>query len=96
MIGPQARRPSKLSLARGSQDPEPVWSPDASHIALGTSLLNLRTGRVRELNVPLGDYPGPSWSPDGKQLVYAGDILTIVRLADGASRTIDPCTLPAR
>jgi Tol biopolymer transport system component len=93
-IGPQARRPSSaLSLARLS-GVEAVWSPDGSRIALGTSILNIRRGRVREVNAPMGDYPGPSWSPDGKHLVYAADTLTIVQLADGRSRTIDPCTLP--
>jgi Tol biopolymer transport system component len=93
-IGPQARQPSRsLSVERGS-DVEPVWSPDGSRIALGTSILNVRTGRVRELDAQLGLYPGPSWSPDGKQLVYASDTLTIVRLSDGTSRTIDPCALP--
>jgi Tol biopolymer transport system component len=93
-IGPQARRASaRLSLAR-LLDVEPVWSPGSRWVALGTSILNVHTGRVRELNAPMGDYPGPSWSPDGRFLVYAADTLTIVRLADGTTRTIDPCTLP--
>jgi Tol biopolymer transport system component len=94
-IGPQSRRPStRLSLTRLS-DLEPVWSPDGSRIALGWSILNVRTGRVRNLDVHLGEYPGPSWSPDGTRLVYAGDTLMIVRLADDTTRVIDPCALPA-
>jgi Tol biopolymer transport system component len=93
-IRPEAQRPSSLLVLARLPGEEPVWSPDGSRIALGDSILNVRTGHVRNLDVPLGSYPGPSWSPDGRMLVYASDVLTVVRLADGTSRTIDPCTLP--
>jgi Tol biopolymer transport system component len=94
-VAPNAGRPLALSLAR-STGVEPVWSPDGSRIALGTTILNVHTGRVRTLGVPsLGDYPGPSWSPDGRQLVYAADTLAVVPADGGAPRTIDPCSLAA-
>jgi hypothetical protein len=65
-IEPQARLPRQLYLDGGPcvsdkpcVDPEPAWSPDGTRIAIGTTILNLRTGRVRKLKqLPLAPTAG--------------------------------------
>jgi Tol biopolymer transport system component len=71
-----------------------VWSPNGAQIAIGTTIVTLATGKARELPVDgSGDYPGPSWSPDGHWLVYANHVLQLVRPNGTGLHTINPCAL---
>jgi Tol biopolymer transport system component len=74
-----------------------VWSPGGARLALGTRVATVATGSVRQLPIRHhGDYPGPSWSPDGRWLVYASDVLEIVHPDGTGYHTIDPCTQQPR
>jgi len=63
------------------QDPD--WSPDGKKIAfaaLGVGGLNkdiyvldLQTGKVRNLTCDLGEDTSPSWSPDGRWIAFESD-----------------------
>jgi dipeptidyl aminopeptidase/acylaminoacyl peptidase len=46
--------------------------PDVHPFHMQIHLLNRRTGKLRELDVPLGEKDAISFSPDGKYLVYLG------------------------
>jgi hypothetical protein len=71
-----------------------VWSPGGARLAIGTTIVTVATGKTRELPLRyLGDYPGPSWSPDGRWLVYAGERLEIVHPDGTGYHTLDPCAL---
>ena len=71
-----------------------AWSPDGAQVAIGTTIVTLATGRARDLPVDgSGDYPGPTWSPDGHWLVYASNVLQLVRPNGTGLHTINPCAL---
>jgi hypothetical protein len=71
-----------------------VWSPSGAQVAVGTTIVTLATGKARDLPIDgTGDYPGPSWSPDGHWLVYASSVLQLVRSNGTGLHTINPCAL---
>jgi Tol biopolymer transport system component len=74
------------------------WSPDGRQLVVGAQIVTLATGRTRMLwpvfdAAYLGDFPGPSWSPDGHWLVYAYKTLEIVRPDGSGYHKINPCSL---
>jgi Tol biopolymer transport system component len=91
--GKRHRHLLTLDLDNAATNPV-VWSPNGAHIAIGTTVVTLATGRARTLPADgTGDYPGPSWSPDGHWLVYAGKGLQLVRPNGTGLHTINPCAL---
>jgi Tol biopolymer transport system component len=71
-----------------------VWSPTGAKIAIGSTIVTLATGKTRDLPVDdSGDYPGPSWSPNGHWLVYASNVLQLIRPNGTGRHTINPCAL---
>jgi hypothetical protein len=75
-----------------------VWSPKGTQLAVGAQIITLATGRTRTLWAVsdaafLGDFPGPSWSPDGHWLDYAYHALGIIRPNGSDYHKINPCAL---
>jgi Tol biopolymer transport system component len=61
--------------------PRLAWSPDSSHLAVGTGrptvssrirLVNLEGVETEQYSVPSVEYPGSlDWSPDGRYILFA-------------------------
>jgi Tol biopolymer transport system component len=70
---------------------QPTWSPDSSKIAyvFGESfetdihLIDLVASRSDQLTSSPGDDESPTWSPDGKSLVFFSDHNLVIMSADG-------------
>jgi Tol biopolymer transport system component len=92
LVSPDGKQHRRLATVEPS-DASIVWSPGGARLAVGTTIVTFATGKARHLGLSLGDYPGPSWSPDGRWLVYASDLLEIVHPDGSRYHTINPCTL---
>jgi Tol biopolymer transport system component len=80
LVSPDGKRHRRLAGVDPLVADAPiVWSPSGSRLAVGTTIVTLATGKVRQLDIDLTNlypylaYTGPSWSPDGRWLVYARD-----------------------
>jgi len=72
------------NLTNLTQSPEisehsPSWSPDGTHILYKSwddhfHTLRLADGHKTQLTQDDGDRRNPDWSPNGKQIVFAGDV----------------------
>ena len=95
-ISPDGKRRRHLLTLdlNDASDHSIVWSPAGARVAIGTTIVTLATGKARDLPVdPTGDYRGPSWSPDGRWLVYASSVLQLIRPDGTGVHSINPCAL---
>ncbi|GIF22912.1 hypothetical protein BJ973_000730 [Actinoplanes tereljensis] len=73
------------TLHTGLIDDQVLLSPDGTVVAIPERLVDLRTGKERELpGVPV------AWSPDGSRLVVEGTRMRIVDVATGAETDLGP------
>jgi Tol biopolymer transport system component len=111
LVSPDGKRHRRLAgLDSLVADAPIVWSPSGARLAVGTTIVTLATGKVRQLDIDLTNlypylsYTGPSWSPDGRWLVYARDApmseygtqpdgLEIVHPDGSGYHTVNPCGL---
>lgn len=101
LVSPDGRRHRRLANIDATDEDAPiVWSPSGARLAIATTIVTVATGRAYRLNIDLtysytylGDYTGPSWSPDGRWLVYARDALEIVHPDSSGFHTINPCAV---
>jgi Tol biopolymer transport system component len=86
----------------------PSWSPNGRFIAYGTSdakgyahgvgIVDVASGRVRQLTSALGDWM-PRWSPDGAEIAFMRDVsdlfqdLAVMRVDGSRIRVIARGTL---
>lgn len=70
--------PERLTQAytQVSKRTSPAWSPVRKELAFssedgGAYTLDMRTSQLKRLELPLGPYGSPDWSPDGQSIVLA-------------------------
>ena len=97
LVSRDGRRHRQLAKIWNSED-SIKWSPNSTRLVVGAQIITVATGKTRMLwpvfdAAYLGDFPGPSWSPDGHWLVYAYKTLELVRPDGSGYHKINPCTL---
>jgi Tol biopolymer transport system component len=99
LISPNGKHRRRL-VAVDSYDAPIVWSPHSRRLAVGNTVISLTPGKFKAFDLDVGgdDYTGPSWSPDGRWLVYAGlggegRLLQFIRPDGTGLHEINPCTL---
>ena len=79
-------KPSGKGLDKITRGRDPSWSPSGRQIAVarrgGIYLAAADGARARRV-VRCSGCKAPAFSPDGRQLVYDGDGLRVVRIRDG-------------
>jgi len=97
LVRPDGKRNRRLATVRLTQA-SIVWSPDGTQLVVGAQIITLATGKTRVLWAVsdaafLADFPGPTWSPDGRWLAYAYHTLEIIRPDGSHYHKINPCGL---
>ena len=78
---------TNLTQSAEISEHSPSWSPDGMHILYSSwdghfHTLRLADGHRRQLTQDEGDRRNPHWSPEGKQIAFAGDVQGEVDNAD--------------
>jgi Ca2+-binding RTX toxin-like protein len=66
-----------------------AWSPDGEHVALGSLIVDLPSGRVHGPGVPT--FGSPAWSPDSRRIAYLSAVgLEVASATTGTRQWIGP------